>query len=541
MLAAFFACVFFYSLLPGRTEACLAVARRQLRGVLPLGAEIYSRRLTWLWAFVLTLLAAVGFITWTLPLSGLAHAAIGAGEFAFWCLFYYAETRIRHRVYDRTFFTSGSTASPKRIVKDFKSLALEVAYHRDTYLKPDGSWNLAGVAPGERVTFLSTIDPVHMYGTLWIDLLPRALGAACDREIIRSPESLVAKMQAADKVFLVTTPSFLSRFTAYAALYDVPRNCVEIVTSGAMLEKDVSDRARAVFGIEPRQIFGSTETGGVASRRGDGEWRVFDPVKVESGEDGRLLVRSAFSISRRYLMGDAAEFTDSSRRAFILRGRTDRLVKINEERVDLAAAEKAVCDLGFADCALAKLDTPRGPILGALLVPTIGQSVNRSIGQFSTLDLRKLLAPAFPKGAAPRRIRIVTALPRNAQGKVTGAAVRRELESALTEPRCFGETEAEGRYVFEGEYAASAPCFQGHFPDLPILPGVAQLGLVTRFAARLSGDAGRTLKGVKKMKFMHLVRPGDRIRIEIAALGEDRFSYSIAKGEDLCSSGVLQF
>ena len=98
-------------------------------------------------------------------------------------------------------------------------------------------------------------------------------------------KELIAKMKAAERVFLVTTPSFLERFCAYADQYEVPQNCVEIVTSGALLTAPVSAATKRVFGLAPREIFGSTETGGVAWRRQDEPdcpWRVFAPVTVRT-------------------------------------------------------------------------------------------------------------------------------------------------------------------------------------------------------------------------------------------------------------------
>ena len=163
--------------------------------------------------------------------------------------------------------------------------------HRGFYISRFG----AGFADG--LVFIGTVDWGHMLGKLWMDMLPKALGAKADPDVVRTGEELVAKMKSARKVVLVTTPSFLDRFTAYADAADVPRTAVEIVTSGALLTKEVSDRAERVFGVAPRQIFGSTETGGVADRRFPDElFRVFAPVRASSC-GGRLEVRSPFSFS----------------------------------------------------------------------------------------------------------------------------------------------------------------------------------------------------------------------------------------------------
>ena len=313
------------------------------------------------------------------------------------------EKIVRKRRFSVVFTTSGSTGGPKRIVKTFESLAKETAMHRDYYLS---QWNGA-----EKPLFLSTVEKDHMYGTLWRVMLPETLGCKVDDDVIMSPEVLIAKMKNAKKVFLVTTPSFLSRFTAYASEYDVPQNTVEIITSGAMLPDAISKATAKTFGVEPRQIYGSTETGGIASRRGNGLWEPFKPVKLGIN-DGRLLVKSPFSFRRKYLMGDGIEFANEGK-SFILLGRRDRLVKINEERVNLAEMEENVARIGLGECALAVLEGPRGPYLGAVVAGT----------PRSALETRRLMLPIFPKGTVPKKVRFVEALPRNAQGKVVNGEV----------------------------------------------------------------------------------------------------------------------
>ena len=403
MLAAVFAVLFGLSLLPGRKPLCFVFAEKISSGIIPHGATSYCRRLTWVWFLALLTVTLANLAMsclvdakTTVTFSCIVGPVVVASIFAI-------EKIVRNRRFSVVFTTSGSTGGPKTIVKTFESLAKETAMHRDFYL---GEWNGA-----EKPVFLSTVEKGHMYGTLWRVMLPEALGCETDEDVIMSPEVLIAKMKNVKSVFLVTTPSFLSRFTAYACEYDVPQNAVEIVTSGAMLQDAVSKSAAKVFGVEPRQIYGSTETGGIASRRGNGLWEPFKPVKLGI-RDGRLLVKSPFSFRRLYLMGDGVEFSQDGIR-FNLLGRKDRLVKINEERVNLAEMEEKMSRLGLGECALAVLNGTRGPYLGAVIA-----GVSRS-----ALEMRHIMLPIFPKGTVPKRVRFVEALPRNAQGKVLNAEV----------------------------------------------------------------------------------------------------------------------
>ena len=417
MFSAIFAVLFGLSLLPGRKPLCLRFAERISGGIMPEDAEAYCRRLTWIWFVILLGCAALGgglsaaFGTHGLAVSSVLTPLTVATTFL-------VEGRIRRRRFSVAFLTSGSTSQPKTIVKKFESLAKEVAFHRER-LK---------IKPG--TVFLSTIEPDHMYGTLWRVMLPSAAGCPVDPEIILSPESLIAKMNAAEKVFFVTTPSFLKRFCAYAEQYDVPQNCVEITTSGALLDAETSAAAKRVFGVAPLEIFGSTETGGVAWRR-QGEsaapydWTVFDPVKVKVDAEGRLVVRSPFSFQRDFVMGDGVELSPDGRH-FKLLGRRDRLVKIAEQRVSLPEMEEKMKALdGIDDAALVALEGEKGSYLGAVVVldATRGAASSETPGA-KILALRKRLMPLFPKGTVPKRYRFVSELPRNAQGKVQASALR---------------------------------------------------------------------------------------------------------------------
>ena len=396
---------------------CLAFAERISGGIMPDGAETYCRRLTWVWFAILTFNAmlscclVMSFGRRGAFWSSVATPVVVASTFL-------VEGRIRRRRFSVAFHTSGSTSQPKTIVKTFESLAKEVAFHR------------AWLHPSPDTVFLSTIEPDHMYGTLWRVMLPAAAGCRVDPEIILSPESLVEKMRAAWKVFFVTTPSFLKRFCAYAEQYDVPKNCVEITTSGALLDAATSAAAKRVFGVAPLEIFGSTETGGVAWRR-QGEsavpydWTVFDPVKVKVDAEGRLVVRSPFSFQRNFVMGDGVELAPD-RRHFKLLGRRDRLVKIAEQRVSLPEMEEKMKQLdGIDDVALVALEGEKGAYLGAVVVLTAPRDDTAALTPGAKiLALRKRLIPIFPKGSVPKRYRFVSELPRNAQGKVQVSALR---------------------------------------------------------------------------------------------------------------------
>ena len=509
MISAVFAILFGVSLLPGRKPLCLRFAERISDGIMPDGAEAYCRKLTWVWFFVLlanaaasvALVALLGGHAGRVPLPGMIAAcvlsvAVVGGTFAI-------EGFIRARRFSVTFHTSGSTAKPKTIVKTFASLAKEVAFHRA---------RLADVLARKPV-FLSTVEPHHMYGILWRVLLPKAAGCTVDPEVILTPESLLKKMRSAESVFLVTTPSFLARFVEYAYLYDVPQNVVELTTSGALLTADVAAAARRVFGRAPLEIFGSTETGGVADRRqetGNELWTVFDPVK--------------------------GKWTSLELEAF-----TDGTWGWDTNDIYLFDRYELKLDPGFSSMLRSVVEGPYGPSLGAVVVPRKGWTDLKTLGKRACARaLRAKCQQFFPKGAVPRKYRFVHALPRNAQGKVQASAIQEILTSQMAEPLMEDEIRTSTTYEADLTFDGDAVYFKGHFPDFAVLPGVIQLGTAHRIAEAFMGHA-RTLRQVKKMKFSHVLRPGEPVHFTLTKKNDDEFAYKYRKGDLQCASGVLCF
>ncbi len=73
--------------------------------------------------------------------------------------------------------------------------------------------------------------------------------------------------------------------------------------------------------------------------------------------------------------------------------------------------------------------------------------------------------------------------------------------------------------------AHNEPFFTGHFPDMPIMPGVliieamAQSALLCIFGGNIVDPQSSFLfAGIEEAKFRRAVRPGDQLRIEMQSL-----------------------
>jgi 3-hydroxyacyl-[acyl-carrier-protein] dehydratase len=96
------------------------------------------------------------------------------------------------------------------------------------------------------------------------------------------------------------------------------------------------------------------------------------------------------------------------------------------------------------------------------------------------------------------------------------------------------------------------PQFQGHFPGLPIMPGVLQLEATAQLACIVmllmpeysEGYLGM-FTGVDSFKFRRKVVPGDRLDIEVR-LQKFRFPFGkfevrATVGDELAAEGIISF
>jgi 3-hydroxyacyl-[acyl-carrier-protein] dehydratase len=96
------------------------------------------------------------------------------------------------------------------------------------------------------------------------------------------------------------------------------------------------------------------------------------------------------------------------------------------------------------------------------------------------------------------------------------------------------------------KYSQAAPSaksewFSGHFPGDPILPGIAQLEMVSRLLGAEQPDNTR-LKGLSRVKFRKIVRPGELLDIQMAPGNKQgHYIFRITSGEKEVCSGQMIF
>lgn len=489
-----------------------------------------------------------------------------------------------------TFFTSGSTAEPKAIRKPFETLAAEADFHARNAIfsplcvpaAPDATVPAARPEKSLPPCFVAAVRVNHMLGMLWQLLIPLTLGARIDADFVAVPEEFFARLRrAGGNVFFTASPAFLEKLAESAEFCAFPsRACREIFTAGSELDEKTAGALTQIFGFAPFEIFGSTESGGVASRRQSETraWSVFAPVEIESVEaapveiesvarradknsggcaekndvagprNSRLArVASPFCGNAPFLLSDAlAPFgAEAFPRHFRLLGRTDRLVKIAENRVSLPELEAQFEAHAFVEKAhVLALDGAR-PALGALLVPSReGKIFLKRAGTKRALvrRLRDDLDEFFESGAFPKKIRLVNAIPRDDQGKFSRAVLLGFFKNNLAEPLLENVSRSDNAVHADATFLSDSLYFQGHFPTFPLLPGVVQVYFACVFAERFFGVAVRPTQ-ISRLKFARIIFPNETVSFALSLAGTSDASvvgFSFKKGERVCSEGTLK-
>ncbi|WP_332853716.1 AMP-binding protein [Duganella sp. S19_KUP01_CR8] len=415
-------------------------------------------------------------------------------------------------------FTSGSTGAAQAIPKKLSQLASEV----------ETLDVLFGATAGDAAV-LATVSHQHIYGLLFKVLWPLSSGRAIHALSIAYPEQLAACM-AAGPCVLVASPAHLKRLPEHLDWRGAVRMLRAVFSSGGPLAAETALAAGALLGRVPVEVYGSSETGGVAWRQrggmADDAWLPFPTVAWRLGAaDDTLEVRSPHLADDNWLaLADRA--TRIGEQRFLLLGRSDRIVKIEEKRISLSAMEAALLASGMAAEArvvLCEPDAGERQRLAAFVVPTpAGRELLEAEGKAAlNARLRAVLATVVDSVALPRRWRYLDQMPVNSQGKTTLAALLALLgddDGAIgRRPRLpqLRELEREPqRVLLEVSAPANLLYFDGHFDVAPILPGVVQVDWAIHYG-RHYFNLPPQFKGINALKFQQVIQPETPVQLEL--------------------------
>ena len=231
------------------------------------------------------------------------------------------------------FFTSGSSGFPVGAFKSRDNILQEIAVLRKI------------VSKRSIKKVIVTVPFVHIYGILVGLLLPYSLGDVT--LIVKEdflPYELLQELSSGE-CLVVTTPVFIKALGKLDAKMDLSSSMF-ISSTGPLQSNDVSV-LESKYKTSLMQLFGSTETGGIAYKfSSTTAWIPLDTVKLEE-ESEKLSVSSPFiseyllvdgieKVTQPFVTEDIIEKTEEN---FELLGRSNKIIKIAGKRISAMAIE----------------------------------------------------------------------------------------------------------------------------------------------------------------------------------------------------------
>ncbi len=301
-------------------------------------------------------------------------------------------------------FTSGSTGIPQPHPKTWGALVSSV----------QAEALRLGLLHNTPCTLIGTVPPQHMYGFESTVLMAWRSGNALSHAQPFYPADICQALAAvpAPRV-LVSSPVHLrALLDAGLALPEIMLVVSATAPLSAQLAQDIEARCHAPL----MEIYGSTETGLIATRRPtqSAEWQLLPGIKLVA--EGDCVRACGGHIETPIAMSDRIEPISDER--FLLHGRLADLVNIAGKRHSLASLNHLLNTLpGVVDGAFYMPDETRPDHVTRLAACVVVPGM-----EASTLlaALRERIDPVF----LPRPLLFVDALPRNSTGKLPRAALQ---------------------------------------------------------------------------------------------------------------------
>lgn len=438
--------------------------------------------------------------------------------------------------------TSGSTGAAQPVPKKLAQLSAET----------DALEALFGARLADAAV-VATVSHQHIYGLLFKILWPLAAGRGFVARSLAYPEQLASALGQRPCV-LVSSPAHLKRLPPHLDWSVAGAALRAVFSSGAPLPGQAAREVESLLGLGPLEVYGSSESGGIAWRQrgGAGEgcgWHALPGVEWRVSGEGLLEVRSKHLPGPGWRrMADRA--TPHADGGFELSGRSDSIVKIEGKRIAPAAVETALMATGLA-AQVRVIVGPEAPGLRTVVAAVVvlsgrGRALLAAEGARAlNRRLRELLRGEVEPVAMPRCWRYPDRMPADAQGKVTyaqlAALVGAGLDPRPRTPQVVVLEHAPRQVTLEVLAPAGLFYFDGHFDGAPVLPGVVQLDWAIRYGRRHFA-LGAAFCAVHALKFQHVIRPGMPVMLELnhdPARGSLAFRYYSGAGQH--ATGRIDF
>jgi acyl-coenzyme A synthetase/AMP-(fatty) acid ligase len=388
----------------------------------------------------------------------------------------------------------------------------------------------------------STVSHQHIYGLLFLTMWPLAAGRCVEVRRIEYPEQMAERLGREASV-LVSSPAHLKRLPETLDWSAARSQLRAIFSSGGPLPAESSEQAHRLLDQSPIEVYGSSETGGVAWRQrafhGD-TWTPLPGVQWRLKDDTLCVQSSHLDGDDWWETSDRARPLEGGR--FLLQGRADRIVKIEEKRVSLVAMEEALVASGLVtDAKTLMVPAESGLRLAAVAVPSAqGWDLLKAAGKRGMNEqLRSHLLRSFERVVLPRRFRYVRELPVNTQGKATEALLAMLFQPEL--PQVQWRERRAPQAAVTLDLVPQLRVFDGHFAGTPVLAGVVQLDWAIQLGRAAFALPPRFLRA-EQLKFQMPVLPPVQLELALEWKAEaSALAFRFSSQRGVHSSGRLVF
>jgi len=436
-------------------------------------------------------------------------------------------------------YTSGSTGRPEMISKSFASLEIEVYALTETF---------SGLLQNAPV--LSTVSHQHIYGLLTRMLWPLANCRLILDGLLHFPHEVSSQLKKFPTACLISSPAFLKR-AGHLVDYPQGRNTKTIIfSSGGPLSASTSLKIKTSGANSVIEIFGSTETGGIAYREQksleiEASWTSLPRVQVRAVNDILEIWSPHLDTDGWWKTQDRVSITDDR---FTLLGRADRLVKVEEKRVHLDDIENYLISSPFLVDAYILIIGNEKPQICAVIVPSddgwdiISQQGRREFCK----TLQGYLSKRFEKVTFPRKWKFVQQVPANTQGKRQLSTIKSMFSDEISIPPL---PQIAKPIISESSENVSLPFFvpntlsllEGHFPQHPIVAGVVQIYWADSYARKYY-DISSTACKLNQIKFKKLLKSAAHYQLNLSRVKAGKsIKFEICDPENIYASGQLSY
>ncbi len=92
-------------------------------------------------------------------------------------------------------------------------------------------------------------------------------------------------------------------------------------------------------------------------------------------------------------------------------------------------------------------------------------------------------------------------------------------------------------FVYPVHVTKDDPCFQGHFPNFPVFPAVAQIKLLQE--ALEARHHGAVIISIPVVKFVQPILPNMNVEVALSMYKRNQVNFSLSSKQQIFSKGTL--